>query len=292
MHTVTVKAPAKINLALDIVGLNEKNYHLLKMLMQTVDLYDTVTLQKQPSGITLTCDNPSLPCDERNICHRCAQAFFTHIGQPETGVQMHIQKVIPQQAGMAGGSADGAGVLVGLNALYDAKLSLETLCAIGARIGADIPFCLVGGTAKVEGIGERITPIPALPDCELVIAKPSIGVSTQRAFAEFDRLRIPPQLDLDAMVRAVECQDLSGVCAAMYNALERVCGVPEVRSIRHLMMSMGAKGAMMTGSGSAVFGIFSDRGRAYECEQKLRTRYAEVFLCKPAAHGPQIVTAE
>lgn len=292
MHTVTVKAPAKINLALDIVGLNEKNYHLLKMLMQTVNLYDTVTLQKQSSGITLTCDNPTIPCDECNICHRCAQAFFAYIGQPEAGVQMHVQKVIPQQAGMAGGSADGAGVLVGLNALYDAKLSLETLCAIGARIGADIPFCLVGGTAKVEGIGERITPITALPDCELVIAKPRTGVSTQRAFAEFDRLRIPPQLDLEAMVRAVECQDLSGVCAAMYNALERVCGVPEVRSIRHLMMSMGAKGAMMTGSGSAVFGVFSDRGRAYECEQKLRARYAEVFLCKPAAHGPQIVIAE
>ena len=294
MQEITVKAPAKLNLALDIVGTDGRGYHLMKMVMQTIGLYDTITVQKQPEGtsgeeIILSCTHPAVPCNEHNIAYAVAHSFFDTCGIRDQSLRIHIQKLIPQQAGMAGGSANGAGVLAALNALYQTKLSLEELCRIGKETGADIPFCLTGGTALVEGIGEKITKLPDLPDCVFVVAKPKGGISTQRAFAEFDRRGIAPSLDLEKMCKAIGEGDILSVSENLYNAFERVCGLRDVEIINNMMMSCGAKGALMTGSGSAVFGIFTDRGRAYACEKRLKERYAECFLCNPVPHGPVIV---
>lgn len=286
---ITVKAPAKVNLALDIVGLDERGYHLMKMLMQTIDLYDFITLTKrEDEQIWLSCNRADIPCNDSNICDRCAQVFFSKAGIIG-GVDIHIEKHIPQQAGMAGGSADGAATLVGLNWLYQTGLSLETLCEWGAEVGADIPFCLVGGTAKVTGFGEQIQRVPDFPDCSIVVAKPRLGVSTKRAFAEFDKAGTPPKLDLDEMLRLAGEGDVAGACKEMYNALESVCHLPDLPGIKNLMCSCGAKGALMTGSGSAVIGIFTDRSRAYICEQKLRAKYPDTFLCRPVNHGAMII---
>lgn len=286
MNKIVLKAPAKINLALDIVGLNEKGYHLMKMLMQTVSIYDTVTIWKEEkNGILLSCDDLSIPCGPMNICWKCAEAFFSFTGIKEYGVGIHLEKIIPQQAGMAGGSADGAAVLVGLNRLYETGLSTEALCEIGKTVGADIPFCIVGGTAKVEGIGELITPLPPMPDCTIVVAKPRSGISTQKAFADFDRLDCPPKLNLEDMIASMAKQDFTKMCSYLYNALEQVCPLQDVKSIKHSMLSCGAKGALMTGSGSAVFGLFSDKKRAYDCERKLASKYEQTYFCDPVPYG-------
>lgn len=290
MKVVQVKAPAKLNLALDITGRTENGYHLMQMVMQTIDLCDTVWIESDHSGeIQLFCNWETVPCDHRNICYVCATLFFERTGIENQGLRIRIEKKIPQQAGMAGGSTDGAAVLVGLNRLYQAGLGIDELCEIGAAAGADIPFCLVGGTAVVEGIGEKIRRIVDLPACDLVIAKPNGGISTQKAFMEFDRQLIPPQFDLEGMEKAIVAGDLTGTVGRMYNALERVCPLSEVFVIRDMMRSCGAKGAIMTGSGSAVFGIFTDRGKAYQCERKLAERYSESFLARPVPYGAQII---
>ena len=287
MQAVTINAPAKLNLALDITGVTENGYHLMEMVMQTVTLYDRVTLRRQETGgIALSCDVPGLPCGRENIAWKAAERFFDACGIARRDISIHLEKRIPQQAGMAGGSADGAGVLAGLDLLYGTGLSTEELCRIGVQVGADVPFCLCGGTAAVRGIGEQITPLPPLPDCLFVIAKPKGGISTQRAVAEYDRAGLGPVFRLDEMAKAISDGDLAGVCARMYNALERVCGLRDVEVIKATLLSMGAKGALMTGSGSAVFGIFTDRGRAYACERRLKERFPECFVCAPAPHGP------
>lgn len=287
MKQITVEAPAKINLALDIEGVDQRGYHLMRMMMQAVSLCDTVLLEQAEEGIQLFCSDPSLPCDQGNIAFRCAQLFFEHTGILG-GVKISIQKEIPQQAGLGGGSADGAAVLEGLNWLYDTGLSLEELCSIGVKVGADIPFCLLGGTARAEGIGEKLTPVASLPDCCIVIAKPKEGISTKEAFAAFDRQGLAPVLDLEEMERHLENQDLKGVCSGLYNVLERVCPLESVAQIEQMMLASGALGARMTGSGSAVFGIFEDFSLALACQKKLGLRFGESFLCRPRDWGCEL----
>ncbi len=290
LQKVRVKAPAKLNLYLDIIGVNDKGYHLLEMIMQTIDLFDIITVEQVgQEGITLSCNWDFVPCNEKNIAYRCAESFFQYTGIHSGGLHIHLEKRIPQQAGMAGGSADGAGVLMALNQMYGETLSLEELMKIGEKIGADIPFCLIGGTAKVAGIGEQITKLRDFPDSALVVAKPRGGISTQKAFQDFDRLGIKPVNRFSAMVEAVEQEDYGAICENLYNALEQVCPLGEVRMIRDSMMGCGAKGAMMTGSGSAVFGLFLDRKKAYECEQRLKQKYTDCFLCSPYSNGPVVL---
>ncbi len=282
--TVTVKAPAKLNFYLDIVGLDERRYHLMEMLMQSIDLYDTLTLTKTVTGVALSCEDPAVPCDERNICHRCAVAFFEKTGVTE-GVAITIEKRIPMQAGMAGGSADGAATLVGLNGLFQTGLSMEELCQIGEKIGADIPFCLIGGTAKVTGFGEKIEPLSPFLPCSLVVVKPSVGISTKAAFDAFDQSGTAPRRTLQQMIDASANDDLQGVCANLYNALETVCPLPELEAIKARLRALGAIGAMMTGSGSAIFGIFDKEETAAHCFSQFKAEGAEVFLCHAVPHG-------
>lgn len=286
---VKVIAPAKLNFLLDIIGIDHRNYHLMEMIMQTVDIFDTITIEnRQDDLIKLECSDSSIPCDERNICYKCAKLFLEK-ASIKVGVNIKIEKVIPQQAGMAGGSADGAGVLVGLNELFKTNFTKEQLCEIGVKVGADIPFCLVGGTAKVEGIGEKITKISDFKGYDIVVVKPQVGISTKEAFETFDKQDIKPKNVIDKMVEAIEENDIKLFCDNMYNALEFVSGVEEISEIEQKMISCGARGSLMTGSGSAVFGIFEDNNKAKECKEVLSKEYAQTYLCNTVNFGAKVI---
>lgn len=286
---IKVIAPAKLNFLLDILGVDEKNYHLLQMIMQTVNIFDTLFLEKrQDNKIVLECDDENIPCDESNICYKCAKIFFdmTNI---KGGVNIKIEKVIPSQAGMAGGSSDGAGVLVGLNELFNTNLDIDALCKMGIKIGADIPFCLVGGTAKVTGIGEKISKIADFCDVNLVVCKPQVGISTKQAYDDFDKQKIAPKNNIDKMIKAIEEKNINAFCDNMYNALEIVSNLNEVSEIEQVMKKQKALNAMMTGSGSAVFGIFTDKEKAKICMEILSQKYKSVFLCNPINFGAKVI---
>ncbi len=292
MNTVVVKAPAKINLTLDITGKRDDGYHLMKMVMQSVDLYDTISLKKQ-DYISLTCDRKGVPEDDKNLAWRAAEAFFAHNNMGEEyGVEIIINKVIPMEAGLAGGSADAAGVLCGLNKLYETNLSTKELCELGLTIGADVPFCIVGATAVAEGIGEILTPVPPMPDCSIVIAKPSEGMNTAECFKRFDSITVKNRPDADAVISAVINSDIEEMAKGMYNVLEEVSTLEEINTIKKDMFEHGALHAMMTGSGTAVFGIFDNRSKAKKCLKHLMGYAASVFLSRPCDHGPVILNDE
>lgn len=279
MKRLTVPAPAKLNLSLDIVGVREDGYHLLHMIMQTIDLCDQIVLERADE-ISLTCNLPELPCDERNLAVRAAHAFFERTGLPG-GVRMTLDKNIPHGAGMGGGSADAAAVLKGLNELCGTDLSQQELCEIGLRLGADVPFCIVGGTQLAEGVGERLTPLPPLPDCFLLVAKPEQGVSTPEAYRAYDRLTDVLHPDTAELTGLLSRGDLSGFCARMENVLEPAVPLPEIQQIRAEMLAAGALGSRMTGSGSAVFGVFTQEQPALVCKKNLKKRFSQVYLCRP-----------
>lgn len=283
---LTVNAPAKINLTLDIIGKRNDGYHLVKMLMQSVDLCDTVTVWDTGDGsISLSCDQDGVPDNSDNIAYKAAVAFFAHTGLTNPGVGIKIKKRIPVAAGLAGGSTDGAAVLIALNRLMNTELTLDELCDIGETIGADLPFCLVGGTMVASGIGTILTPTPDLPDCYLVIAKPSIHVSTKEAYSlSDDRERWQPPYTDDA-VEAVCDGSLNLIGSTLYNEFEEILKLKEVVQIKQIMKGCGAKGASMSGSGPSVFGIFSEKGEAEDCADVLKERYEEVFVCRPLDRG-------
>ncbi len=285
MTECRVEAPAKLNLTLDITGRRHDSYHILRMVLQTVTLCDYLLLRKTEGGLQLQCDREDLPCDETNLAYRAALAFFEHTGLPATGVQMVIEKNIPLAAGLAGGSADAAAVLVGLNTLFETELSLRTLCEIGLPLGADVPFSIVGGTVLAEGIGEIFDPLPSLPKCYFVIAKPQGGVSTQNAYALYDEHIPARRPDNDMMVAAVATGRLQSIGEELCNVLEEVCPLPEVAAIKQTMLDSGALGALMSGSGSAVFGLFDTKADAKRCVAALSEQFGEVFLAKPCPHG-------
>ncbi len=292
-RSVTVKAPCKLNLSLDITGRREDGYHFMKMVMQTVDLYDRVVLTSNLDGkIRVVCEDGQVPQEEENIAHKAAVEFFNETELECSGLDIYIDKKIPMQAGLGGGSADGAAVLVGLNELYQTGLSLHELGMIGQKVGADIPFCIHGGTALVEGIGEIITPLPDLPECYIVIAKPQMGSQTAAAFRRYDELKEQERLakipDLEEMVAAVVSNELEPIAHSMGNVLESVLDLEEVKHIEAAMLEQGALGAMMTGSGSAVFGIFEGKSQAKRCQRILEEEGEFSFLTKPVNHGAKV----
>ena len=287
MNTVKVLAPAKLNLALDVVGLLPNGYHDLDMIMQTVDLYETIILRKSQE-LTLTLPGSRVPAGENNTATKAALAFFHYTGLL-AGVNMEIRKTVPVRAGMAGGSADAAGVLVGLNALYDARLSMSELCALGAGIGADVPFALMGGTCRVRGVGDLIKALPPIPDCWLVVVMPSFGISTPEAFARYDQLGSTIHPDCEAQERAIRAGDLGGICAAFGNALEECSGAVETPHIRQLLDEAGALASSMTGSGAAVFGIFDQEEKAASARATLKLEYRQVYLVRPCKGGARVL---
>ena len=274
-----INAYAKINLTLDITGKREDGYHLMRMVMQSVSLCDRLTLTQGEPGIHIRCGRVGVPCNESNTAYKAAAAFFAFSGT-EPRITIEIQKNIPSRAGLGGGSADAAAVLHALNGMYGTGYSLETLCEIGVKAGADVPFCILGGTALAEGIGERLTVLPPLPHCYVVICKPPVGINTKKAFALVDSSKVTDTFS-DAMLRAVHAGDIRAVAESLGNDFEQVLHLEDVTRIKQLMKSMGALGACMTGSGSAVYGIFDDAAAAAACKASLKKEYYKVFLCEP-----------
>ena len=285
-RSVTVLAPAKLNLSLDVVGTMPNGYHDLDMVMQTIDLYEKIIL-KTSRDLRLSLPGSFVPANDKNTAVKAALAFFDYTGLL-AGVDINVYKRVPVRAGMAGGSADAAGVLVGLNELYGAKLSMSELCAIGAGIGADVPFALLGGTCRVRGVGDLMKALPPCPDCRFVVVMPSVGVSPPEAFARYDTMGSPVHPDCEAQEQAIRKNDLAAVCAAAGNALEHCSGAVETPAICEILRANGAITAQMTGSGAAVFGIFADDAQARAAAAVLRKGYKQVYVCRPTTGGPRV----
>ena len=281
-----VKVAAKINLMLDILKRLDNGYHSLFMIMQSVDLYDTITVEKNAENeIVIKCDTEGVPCNEKNIVYKCAKAFFKSCNIEDNGITIEIEKNIPMAAGTAGGSADGAGVLYCLNKIYNTNLSTTELCEIGAKVGADIPFSLTGGTAIALNTGNVIAPVKDLPECYIVLCKPDQDVSTPEAYAQFDALSRVRHLDRVAMIEAVANGDYENICTYCGNVFEQAVEVPKRPHIKGVMRKSGADACCMSGSGPTVFGLFSDKEKAEDCYNKLAKKYDNVYLCKPANKG-------
>lgn len=280
MKTLELFTPAKVNLALDIVGRREDGYHFLETVFQSVSIYDRLELTlTEESGIQLTCSEPEIPCGEKNLAWRAAAAFLKEAAV-KCGVRIHLEKHIPSQAGMGGGSSDAAAVLKGLNVLTGSPLSLETLCGLGVALGADVPFFLYGGTAYAEGIGEKLEVLPKLPKLPMVVAKGGDGISTPAAYRAIDALCDPKHPDTQglkaAILRGAPAEELWVHCG---NLFEDVTELPDVAEIRTAMREMGAVFACMSGSGSAVFGIFADEMSAKQCQEALARKYPFAEMC-------------
>lgn len=288
---VAVKASAKINLLLDIVGKRDDGYHLVQMIMQSVDLQDivTVTLTDAPGEVKVSCPgNDEIPLDERNTAYQAARLFFQGTGLENPGVSIKIKKRIPVSAGMAGGSADAAAVLAGLNYLFHNIADEEQLSDIGEKVGADVPFCLHGGTMLAEGIGTILSPLPDMPPCFIVLAKPDVAVSTAQAYHKFDSLQEVVHPDFEDMSDAVCLQSLDEVGRYAANVFEQSIDIPEIGKLKEVMLAFGAVGACMSGSGPTVFGLFENRDDAQRCCTQLRDAVPFAVVCEPCSHGWEI----
>ena len=277
-----IKAYAKINISLDLVGKRESDgYHLLKMIMQNIDLYDEISVEKQKEGITISCNKNYVPTDSRNLAYKAA-SLFKETYNIEDGVHIDIVKNIPVSAGLAGGSTDAAAVLKLMNKIFEVNVSDEELMDIGLKLGADIPYCINGGTALCEGIGEKITTLQPFKDKILVLVKPSFGVSTKEVYKSFnlDRVRVHPKTE--NLIEAMENDNLYYVANNMKNLLENVTLRKHniLIKIKEDMNRYGAVGSMMSGSGPSVFAFFDDMLKAQRCYEKMKENYREVFLTR------------
>lgn len=272
MNEYEIKAYAKINLGLDVVRRLENGYHEVKMIMQTVNIYDTLTLRKTTEGICLTSDSGQLPMDENNLIYKAARLMREHYGITE-GVSVHLHKSIPIAAGMAGGSTDAAATMLAMKELFGLETSKAELMELGVKIGADVPYCIMGGTALAEGIGEKLTPLSKAPRCYLVVAKPDIDVSTKYVYEHLDAAGVTGHPDIDGMVSAIEQGSLQGIVERLGNVLETVTvpAYPIISTIKDRMRELGAQGSLMSGSGPTVFGIFAEHEKAFKAYEQMKT---------------------
>ena len=260
MEKINVKALAKVNLGLDVLRRREDGYHEVKMIMQTIHLYDQLEIKKtKEPGIFIQTNLDFLPTNENNLIYKAAKLLQDMYGM-KNGVAVDLQKHIPIAAGMAGGSTDAAAVLYGMNKLFGLKLKHTKLMEIGVSIGADVPYCLMRGTALAEGIGEKLRSLPPMPKCPVLIAKPGISVSTKLVYENLNLSDAMVHPNIDAQIAAIRRKDLNGITAHMGNILETVTipKYPVIDEIKRCMLENGAAGAMMSGSGPTVFGLFSD----------------------------------
>ena len=284
MVTLFEKAYAKINLTLDVLGKREDGYHDLKSVMQTVSLHDSLEIDVgtgQPWK--LICERPGIPCDERNLAWKAAKLYCDSMGIDPEGITIRIEKIIPSGAGMGGGSADAAAVLRALNRHYGDLLTMEELAQLSARIGSDIPFCVVGGTRMCEGRGEVMRPLPDCPECVIVGCKPEFSVSTPELFRKIDSVQILKHPDNDSMERAIGAGDIQAVARQIYNVFDPVVSSMrhEIGHIKGIGNAHGALASQMTGSGSVVFAVMPDLASAEDAMAELKESYSQVFLCKP-----------
>lgn len=270
--TAQLKALAKINLGLDVIGRRENGYHDVRMVMQTIYLYDDVTIRKtENSGIVVKTNLSFLPVNDDNIAYKAARMLIDEFGI-ESGVEITLEKHIPVAAGLAGGSSNAAAVLVGMNRIFDLKLSQKELMERGVKLGADVPYCVMRGTVLAEGIGEVLSPLPPMPKCYILIAKPGINVSTKVVYEKLDSKPIENHPDIDAIIEGLEENDIYKVAASLGNVLEAVTieDYPVIEEIKDAMKKAGALNAMMSGSGPTVFGIFDDKKVAKAAKETIK----------------------
>lgn len=285
-----LKATAKINLGLDVLRKREDGYHDLRMVMQMTGMFDRISMfpRARRPGISFRTNLPYIPANENNLAYRAAKILMDEF-EVSDGLSINLQKFIPVAAGLAGGSTDAAAVLIGTNKLFHLGLSLEELMVRGKKLGADVPYCLLGGTALAEGIGEVLTPLPDMPSCSILLAKPPVSVSTKEVYGALhaDEIEIHP--DIDGMVEALKAGDLRGVCDRCANVLEDVTAPsrPVIGEMEQDMKKMGALCSIMSGSGPTVFGIFDDESSARKCRNHMRDKYSgsRIFLTRPSNKG-------
>lgn len=284
MYEITLKARAKINISLDVLRRRPDNYHDVSMIMQTVDLHDKIYIRKtKKKGIFLNVNLRWLPFDERNLAYKAAKMLIEE-HDIQSGVYIDLEKKIPVAAGLAGGSSDAATVLIGMNKLFDLGISRARLMEIGKELGADIPYCIMQGTALAEGIGEKLRRLPSFPECYVVLAKPAVRVSTPWVYQNLNLKRVDRRPETREIIEAIKDDDLYGISHRLCNVLEEVTikKYPVVEEIKQIMIREGALGAVMSGSGPTVFGIYHDRTKAKRAihELKLRDVAPDIFLTK------------
>lgn len=282
---LTVNAPAKINLYLDVVSRRENGYHDIESIMHAVSLCDIITVEQRVCDILLSSNFPHVPTDEKNIAYKAAKAFFSATGI-NGGAAIHIEKHIPVASGLAGGSTDGAATLTALNKIYNEPLSKDELLSLGATLGADVPFCILGGCAVCEGLGEVMTPIPALRDKIVLITRGGEGVSTPKAYGMIDQAFGEDvnhsHADFGKMIQAINDNNFGGVISSAYNIFESVI-LPihsTAKKQKDILIENGADLAMMSGSGPAVFGFFKNFATANQAASAIRKMGVRAFLCK------------
>ena len=279
-----IQAFAKLNLTLDILGKREDGYHDLRMVMQSITLADTLTLEEnQGEGLRVSANLRFLPTGEKNLAAAAALRCWEALGREPEDLDIRIEKRIPVCAGMAGGSSDAAAVLRALNQRAGEPFSPRELAKIGERVGSDVPYCVLGGTALAEGRGEMLTPLAPLPRCWVVACKPDFPISTPELFAQADRVKLRRRPDTAGLVAALEAEDLGGVARRMYNVFEDVLPArlyTRVAEIKNDLIQCGALGANMSGSGPTAFGLFDRLEAAQEARACLAQRYRDTFLCE------------
>lgn len=284
MKEIEVKAWAKLNLSLDVLGKLPNGYHEMKMVMQTASLCDEVSIGlTDGGGVTVQSNFGFLPRDEGNIAAKAAAAYFAAAGMDGAGAAITLRKRIPVGAGLGGGSADAAAVLRGLNALSGAPMDAAALEALGETLGSDVPFCVRGGTRLAVGRGEKLLPAPEMPECGIVICKPRFSIRTPELFSKIDSRRSRIHPDTDGLLAAMAAGDLEGLARRMYNVFEDVLprSCSEIGSIKHALLDAGALGAAMSGTGSAVFGLFHDAEKARAAADELKHRWRDCFAAEP-----------
>ncbi len=276
---ISLTAHAKINLSLDVLGKREDGYHTLRMIMQTVQLHDTISVEKIPSGVEIICNAPYVPNNNSNIACKAAEAVINQY-KLDSGVRITIEKKIPVAAGLAGGSADAAAVFKGINTLFDLGIGENELMQLGKTIGADVPYCIMGGTALAEGIGEKLTPLAPMGNVPIILVKPRIGVSTAWVYKNLKLDKVHARPDTEKLVSALADGDIKTIAANMKNVLETVTlgRYPVIQRIKKELMQLGAMGSMMSGSGPTVFGIFENKEKAGVAFNKLKNSRHECIL--------------
>ncbi len=279
----TEKGAAKINLAIDVLRKRTDGYHDVVMIMQTVALYDTLTLKSTKDEIKLSSNSCSIPLDNTNIVYKAAEYLKYKYGV-KNGAYIHIEKNIPVAAGLAGGSTDAAAALRLLNKAWDLRLTKAELMDAGRKLGADVPFCIQGGTALAEGLGDKLTPIKSMPDCYILLAKPSVSLSTKEVYQSLILEEIKTRPDIKAMLSAINAGDLQKVSENLCNVLEassiKMC--PEVDAIKKKLLEYGAMGSLMSGSGPTVYGVFDNMPAAYNAYDNIKSMVREIFVVKTA----------
>ncbi|MCI9438897.1 MAG: 4-(cytidine 5'-diphospho)-2-C-methyl-D-erythritol kinase [Lachnospiraceae bacterium] len=285
METYRTKAYAKINLGLDVTGRLPNGYHQVRMIMQQIGIYDELVFERAGGDIVITTDNKTLPLDEKNLIYKAAGHMMKTYGICK-GLRVHLNKKIPIAAGLAGGSTDAAATIKAMNHLFELNLPLSRLMEEGAAIGADVPYCILGGTALAEGIGEKLTPLPSLPACLVLVAKPEASVSTPYVYTRLDAMAIPHHPDIDGMADSIKAGNLGGILERMENVLEIVTirDHPVIAALKERMLRLGAAGSLMSGSGPTVFGIFEKEDTAQKAYRIMKEEACAKELFLTEAH--------